>query len=94
MNFVLFWACLFLLVIKRRTPDVNKLLVGIAIAMFTFSSAHVGLVFQRLIEGFISLREAPGGPAAFFSDISIPANVVKVGLHTVNSIIGDSVVVS
>ena len=52
--------------------------------MFAFSTAHVSLGFQRLIEGFISLRDRPGGPAAFFSDVSIPANVVKVGIHTVN----------
>ncbi|KAF8918222.1 hypothetical protein CPB85DRAFT_1249833 [Mucidula mucida] len=34
-----------------------------------------------------------GGPGAFFSDVSIPANVAKVCLHTVNSILGDSIVV-
>lgn len=84
MNFVLFWACLFVLTIKRRTQKVNKLLVTIAIAMFAMSTTHVSLGFQRLIEGFISRRDQPGGPAAFFSDVSIPANVVKVGLHTVN----------
>ncbi|KAI0789580.1 hypothetical protein C8Q75DRAFT_764113 [Abortiporus biennis] len=93
MNFVLFWSCLFILTVKRRTPKINKLLVSIAIAMFTFSSVHVSLGFQRLIEGFITRRNQTGGPAAFFSDVSIPGNVVKVGIHTVNSIIGDSVVV-
>jgi hypothetical protein len=84
MNFVLFWACLTTLTVRRRTPKVNKLLVGIAMTMFAFSTAHVSLGFQRLIEGFIVLRNQPGGPAAFFSDVSIPANVVKVGIHTVN----------
>ncbi|GBE85106.1 predicted protein [Sparassis crispa] len=43
--------------------------------------------------GFIVLPDQPGGPSAFFSDVSIPANVAKVGLHTVNSIVGDGVVV-
>ena len=84
MNFVLFWACLFVLTIKRRTPKINKLLVAIAIFMFVMSTTHVSLGFQRLIEGFITRRDWAGGPAAFFSDVSIPANVVKVGLHTVN----------
>lgn len=93
MNFVLFFACIVVLTIKRRTPEVNKLLVAIAICMFLFSTTHVSLGFQRLIEGFIRRRDWEGGPAAFFSDVSIPANVAKVGLHTVNSIIGDSVVV-
>ncbi|THH30055.1 hypothetical protein EUX98_g4135 [Antrodiella citrinella] len=93
MNFVLFWTCMFVLIVKRRTPKVNKILVTIAVAMFVMSTTHVSLGFQRLIEGFIVLRDAPGGPAAFFSDVSIPANVAKVGLHTVNSVVGDSIVV-
>ena len=84
MNMVLFCACIIILTLKRRTPNVNKLLVAIAILMFAFSSAHVSLGFQRLIEGFIRRRDWEGGPAAFFSDVSIPANVVKVGIHTVN----------
>ena len=84
MNFVLFFACIVVLTIKRRTPEVNKLLVAIAICMFLFSTTHVSLGFQRLIEGFIRRRDWEGGPAAFFSDVSIPANVAKVGLHTVN----------
>ncbi|KAI0339096.1 hypothetical protein BDW22DRAFT_1457476 [Trametopsis cervina] len=93
MNFVLFLGCVTTLTIRRRTPTVNKLLLSIALAMFTFSTAHVSLGFQRLIEGFITRRDRPGGPGAFFSDVSIPGNVVKVCIHTVNSIIGDSVVV-
>ncbi|KAF9814965.1 hypothetical protein IEO21_04815 [Rhodonia placenta] len=93
MNIVLFFSCMFVLVVRRRTPRVNTFLVGIAVAMFCFSTCHVFLGFYRLIMGFIVLRDQPGGPAAFFSDVSIPANVAKVGLHTVNSIIGDSVVV-
>ena len=84
MNFVLFWSCLATLTVRRRTPKINKFLVTIALTMFAFSTAHVSLGFQRLIEGFIVLRDQPGGPGAFFSDVSIPANVVKVGIHTVN----------
>ncbi|PSS06571.1 hypothetical protein PHLCEN_2v3629 [Hermanssonia centrifuga] len=84
MNFVLFGSCIVMLTLRRRTPKINKLLVAIAMTMFGFSTAHVSLGFQRLIEGFIVLRDQPGGPGAFFSDVSIPANVVKVGIHTVN----------
>lgn len=62
--------------------------------MFCFSTIHVSMGFARLIDGFIYLRDKPGGPAAFFSDVSIPANVAKVIIHTVNSILGDGIVVS
>jgi len=39
---------------------------------------------QRLVYGFIYNRDKPGGPAAYFSDISIPGNVAKVFIHTLN----------
>lgn len=39
---------------------------------------------QRLIYGFIYERDQPGGPAAYFSNISIPGNVAKVFIHTLN----------
>ena len=62
--------------------------------MFCFSTAHVALGFYRLIRGFIELRDAPGGPGAYFADVSTPPNVLKVTIHSVNSILGDSIVVS
>lgn len=67
--------------------------MAVAIFMFLFSTIHVSLGFARLVEGFIYLRDVEGGPATFFSDVSIPANVAKVIIHTVNSILGDSIVV-
>ncbi len=62
--------------------------------MFCFSTVHVSLGFARLVWGFIDHRDDPGGPAAFFSDVSQPPNVAKVIIHTVNSILGDGIVVS
>lgn len=65
-----------------------------AITMFLFSTIHVSLGLVRLIQGFIEFRDAPGGPAAFVADTSAPVNVAKIIIHTINSIIGDSIVVS
>lgn len=62
--------------------------------MIILSTVHVALGFRRLIEGFIFLRGEPGGPAMYFGDVSLPLNVAKVVVHTVNSIIGDGIVVS
>ncbi|KAI8976423.1 hypothetical protein BD414DRAFT_531010 [Trametes punicea] len=101
MNFVLYWTCMSMLTRCRRTPKVNTVMVGSRTLMFAFSTAHVSLGFQRLVEGCNILRDRPGGPAAFFSDVSVPPNVVKVGIHTVNAsplrsyafFIGDSIVV-
>jgi hypothetical protein len=84
MNVVLFGSYLFVTRYKRKQPRVNRRIVATAILMFMFSTIHVSLGFQRLIDGFIILRNEPGGPAAFFSNVSIPANVAKVCIHTMN----------
>ena len=84
MNVVLFGSYLFVSRYKRKQPRVNRAIMTTGIFMFLFSTIHVSLGFQRLIEGFIVLRNQPGGPAAFFSDVSIPANVAKVCIHTIN----------
>ncbi|KAF5355569.1 hypothetical protein D9758_006347 [Tetrapyrgos nigripes] len=78
VNLSLFCYYLFITKSKRRDRPVRKLLFSIATLMFLFSTIHVSLGFARLIEGFIVRRDRPGGPAAFFSDVSIPANVAKV----------------
>ncbi|KAF9468228.1 hypothetical protein BDZ94DRAFT_1209133 [Collybia nuda] len=93
MNIVLFFAYLFIVRFKRKSPRVNKPILFVAIAMFCFSTIHVSLGFSRLIEGFVYLRGEPGGPAAFFSNVSVPANVAKIILHSINCILGDGIVV-
>jgi hypothetical protein len=84
MNIVLFGSYLFITRYKRKHARVGRRIMVTAIFMFLFSTTHVSLGFQRLIEGFIVLRNQPGGPAAFFSNVSIPANVAKVCIHTIN----------
>ncbi|KAI3618979.1 hypothetical protein WG66_000516 [Moniliophthora roreri] len=93
INLSLFFSYLFIVKFKRRTPTVKPVIFIIAVFMFIFSTIHVSMGFSRLIIGFIELRDQPGGPGAFFSDVSIPANVAKVTIHTVNSILGDSILV-
>ncbi|KIY63296.1 hypothetical protein CYLTODRAFT_403470 [Cylindrobasidium torrendii FP15055 ss-10] len=93
INFLLFWSYMWISRYRHRNNKVNKVILPIGILMFCFSTIHVSLGFERLLQGFIYLRDQPGGPAAFFSNVSIPANVAKVTIHTVNSVLGDSIVV-
>ncbi|KAE9392005.1 hypothetical protein BT96DRAFT_924966 [Gymnopus androsaceus JB14] len=92
INMLLFFSYLFIVRYKRRHA-LSNIIVGVAVLMFLLSTCHVSLGFSRLIEGFIVLRNQLGGPAAYFSDVSIPANVAKVTIHTVNSVLGDSIMV-
>ena len=83
-NLVLCCCCMIMLTVRRRTPQINRLLVAITLIMFALSTAHVSLGLRRLIEGFIVDRDNPGGPAAYFEDISLPENLAKISIHVVN----------
>jgi hypothetical protein len=91
INFTLCWICGYVLIKKKnKTPWV---MLAVVVFQWMISTIHVSLGFTRLIYGFIYNRDEPGGPAAYFSNISIPGNVAKVFFHTLNTAVGDGVVV-
>ncbi|KAL1746201.1 hypothetical protein HDZ31DRAFT_34682 [Schizophyllum fasciatum] len=92
INICLFGSYVYILRF-RKTRRISSVVFWVAVLMFLFSTVHVSLGFARLIWGFIERRDQPGGPAAYFSEVSHPPNVAKVTIHTVNSILGDSIVV-
>ncbi|RPD53973.1 hypothetical protein L227DRAFT_512399 [Lentinus tigrinus ALCF2SS1-6] len=92
INICLFGSYVYILRF-RRTRKITPIIFWVAVLMFCFSTTHVSLGFYRLIRGFIDLRDQPGGPGAYFSDVSTPPNVAKVTIHSINSILGDSIVV-
>ena len=92
INICLFCSYVYILRF-RRTRKISPIIFWVAVLMFGFSTTHVSLGFYRLIRGFIQLRDEPGGPGAYFADVSTPPNVAKVTIHSVNSILGDSIVV-
>jgi len=91
INFTLCWICGYVL-IKKKTKTL-RIMLAVVIFQWLLSTVHVSLGFTRLVYGFIYERDEPGGPAAYFSNISIPGNVAKVFIHTLNTAVGDSVVV-
>ncbi|KAI0779718.1 hypothetical protein C8Q74DRAFT_710801 [Fomes fomentarius] len=92
INICLFSSYVYILRF-RHTRKITPIIFWVAVLMFCFATIHVSLGFCRLIWGFIDLRDMPGGPGAYFSDVSTPPNVAKVTIHSVNSILGDSIVV-
>lgn len=93
-NACLFGSYIYITRFRRVRRHVTPVIFWVAVLMFCFSTVHVSLGFARLIWGFIDHRDDPGGPEAFFSDVSQPPNVAKVIIHTINSILGDGIVVS
>lgn len=63
-------------------PCITRIYRACALPLLLHESSILST--QRLIYGFVYDRDQPGGPAAYFSDISLPGNVAKVFIHTLN----------
>lgn len=63
-------------------PCVSRLHCAYEYPFTSFQSYLTTL--QRLIYAFIYYRDKPGGPEGYLTNISIPGNVAKVFLHTLN----------
>jgi len=56
--------------------------------------ASKAINLYRLLQGYVWLRDAPGGPAAYFGELGRWDHILKDSIYVAQSIIGDSVVVS
>ena len=56
---------------------------------------HLCIDMKRIYEGLVKYRDTfPGGPIAFFADVSQETFVSKNGIYTAHTCLGDGVVVS
>ncbi|KAI0710094.1 hypothetical protein C8Q76DRAFT_741007 [Earliella scabrosa] len=57
-----------------------------------FCMQHIAINFTRIIKAFITFRDAPGGPAAFFHQLSEFTQIFGSAVYVAQTLIGDSVV--
>lgn len=62
--------------------------------LVSFVIQHLILDIIRTMQGLILYRDNPGGPVAFFSDVSQWTFVSKNYVYTFQSLLGDGVIVS
>ncbi|KAG1812894.1 uncharacterized protein BJ212DRAFT_1276239 [Suillus subaureus] len=75
-------------------PSTNHPLALAAILLLILSTAHLVIDIIRLEDGFVKYRDTfPGGPVAFFQDISQPTFVTKNLIYALQTMIGDGVVI-
>jgi hypothetical protein len=81
-------------------PDVRAGHYGQLILVFLFiyivltHNQHIGVNYTRIYRAFITYRNAPGGPAAFFNQRSEFTQMFGSTLYVMQTLVGDSVVVS
>ncbi|TFY69678.1 hypothetical protein EVJ58_g273 [Rhodofomes roseus] len=82
-----------LLTRRRKVNPWTDPMLWISLAMFVVATMHIGVNYTRIIKAFIIYRNEPGGPAAFFNELSEFTQIFGSTLYIAQTLIGDSVVV-
>jgi len=91
-SLLMFGATIWTLSSKRSTHLVNRKMFTVACALLLVSTAHLVIDIIRIMEGLILYRDTyPGGPVAYFSDVSQWTFVSKNYVFTAQTLIGDGV---
>ncbi|KAG2364788.1 hypothetical protein BDR07DRAFT_1450092 [Suillus spraguei] len=79
---------------KRHMQDVNRPIAVVATLLFVFSTTHIVVVIIHLERGLVTYRDTfPGGPVAFFADVTQVTFVIKNAIYTLQTLLGDGVVI-
>ncbi|KAG1731259.1 hypothetical protein EDB19DRAFT_1912558 [Suillus lakei] len=74
--------------------DINRPIALVATLLLILSTAYFVIDIIRLENGLVKYRDTfPGGPAAFFQDISQPTFVTKIVIYTLQTMLGDGVLI-
>ncbi|KAG2052716.1 hypothetical protein BDR06DRAFT_887387 [Suillus hirtellus] len=79
---------------KRHMQDVNRPIAVVATLLFVLSTAHIVVDIIHLEHGLVKYRDTfPGGPVAFFADVTQVTFVIKNAIYTLQTLLGDGVVI-
>ncbi|KAF8958359.1 hypothetical protein BDZ97DRAFT_62687 [Flammula alnicola] len=91
--YVLFSITCRILIEKRpRGQPINSTMLGISLIMFVLATMHIEVNFIRIIKAFIIFQGAPGGPRAFFNELSELTPIFGSTIYVAQTLVGDSVV--
>ncbi|KAG2344916.1 hypothetical protein BDR05DRAFT_860518, partial [Suillus weaverae] len=91
---LMFMGAIWALTYNHRMQDVNRLIIAVAILLLILSTAHIVVNIIRVQDGLVKYRDSfPGGPAAFFEDITQKTYVIKHALYILQTLLADGVVI-
>ncbi|KAI0370678.1 hypothetical protein BV20DRAFT_1035661 [Pilatotrama ljubarskyi] len=94
LSVFLFILTLWVLLRNRKKRRVNWGMVCASSALLALSTMEMAVNIVRLYEGFVGRgSKSPGGPEAYFSDVSQVSFVLKNALYNAQTLILDGVVI-
>ncbi|KAF8835804.1 hypothetical protein BDN67DRAFT_974912 [Paxillus ammoniavirescens] len=93
-SILMFIGTMWTLMPRRMNGGASKRMVMVACSLLLFSTAHMVIVIIRIEEGLVQQRDTfPGGPIAFFSDVTQWSFISKKALYMLQTLVGDGVVI-
>ncbi|KAF5374215.1 hypothetical protein D9758_004668 [Tetrapyrgos nigripes] len=90
---VVFGLTVWILAFKGgKRKGVNQTMLAISIVMFTLATMHIGVNYTRIIRAFIDFKDQPGGPPAYFNQLSEFTQIFGSAIYVAQTLVGDSVV--
>ncbi|KAG2124872.1 hypothetical protein DEU56DRAFT_863148 [Suillus clintonianus] len=91
---LMFIGTICALTCNHRMQDINRPVTVVAILLMILSTAHMAVNIIRVEDGLVKYRDTyPGGPSAFFQDVSQDTYVIKHAFYVMQTILVDGVVI-
>ncbi|KAF8589099.1 hypothetical protein K439DRAFT_1612997 [Ramaria rubella] len=87
---LLFVVTIWVLIYHRKSENLNKRLVATSTMMMIFGTIHLAVDLERILEGFINQRDAPGGPIGYFAKLFEWSHVFKTAIFAIQTVLADS----
>ncbi|KAI9573109.1 hypothetical protein HD554DRAFT_1142366 [Boletus coccyginus] len=92
-SLLMFGGTIWTLLSRRFTRQVNRKMFTIACLLLVISTAHLVIHIIRVMNGLILYRDTyPGGPVAYFSDVSQWTFYAKNQVYIAQTVVGDGVI--
>ncbi|KAG1850806.1 hypothetical protein DFJ58DRAFT_793139 [Suillus subalutaceus] len=91
---LLFIGTVWSLTYKRRMQDINLPILIVAVLLLILSTAHIVVNIIRAEDGLVKYANTyPGGPSAYFADVSQNTYVIKHSFYVMQTLLADGVVI-
>jgi len=93
-SLLMFCATFWSLTHGRITSEINKLMFSVALLLLFLSTTHMVIDVIRIEQGLVVQRNSfPGGPSAFFADVTQSTFISKNSVYTLQTLLGDGVLI-
>lgn len=93
-SILMFIGTIWALTYKQHVHDVSRPIAMVAMLLLILSTAHIIVNIVRVEDGLVKYRDMfPGGPVAFFADLTQQTVTIKNMLYILQTLLADGVMI-